>query len=350
MVASKRKQKKPRKYGGKKRGSYSRSSRYSRRAYSRGPYRALRPQVLPKYLYAQLNPFGPLSKGVRIPDANTASSVGCHSLETIPLNISSSGYLGAQLVSPIVRALYANVATNAASSVTWPNYFIGSNVVASSKEPSMTAQFDSYRPVAQGVRISCSVNSTTAQGYLHVGLMSLSETGATGLDGVNLPTTVSQMVDLHGYKRFTISSLTQEPVYICNRPTDASGGRYVDATTALGTATAVGPPVQTGVTFNDWNFPVGWMCIIIFVEGSTGTSPVTLDIITHWEGQLKPGSLPFDKPAEDPNQRVLDLTARVLSRADVAWQGEMDGCVKSIFGGSSASKHVTGIPGVTNLR
>lgn len=308
--------------------STSRSSHYRRKRYTRKP-RLSGPRPIPKFLAAQVNPFDPQVRGVRVPDENTAPSSSFHTYDQCSIgalastaNGTESNRLSMILFTPAVYQYGVvptnNVDTNTASQVTWSTTSWTTGGLIPDKFTQVSAAYSVCRPVAHGIRICCPLKPTEAQGFLHIALMTVSMRAQIGPGDNNgaavaVPNTISRMRELPHYRRVTLASLTQEPLVVTNRFLDQTAFRYSDVgTNDLATQTTPGGN----------HVPLSWMCILVAVEShnqTAGTSLAVVENITHYEGQSRPDALNQDDSPEPTEPDHFDGTAATISAFPACW-------------------------------
>lgn len=218
MVARRRSYRKKR---GPKRRS-GRTTRVSRRRTTR-PKRKAAPMVLNKFIAAQLNPFDERVAGVKIPDENTVPSVTFAVEDSLTLSSNATYGTACFAVRSPITSAYVGSTSASTTSWTW-NAAFGSSSNAS-EQSSIVAAMDLMRTAAYGVRVSCPLAATTASGYIHICTTAQNFRGQTTW---SYPTSLSDMSKQPGYKKFTLSSLTQRPLVVTAKPIDNSAYRYFD--------------------------------------------------------------------------------------------------------------------------
>lgn len=229
-----------------------------------------------KYLAAQINPFEDSVTGVKIPDANSmpSSTVKSDDYFTLTLAAGESCSANAITVDPSTYRISAPVGS-AGSSWTWAAAYGGTT--SASKRGQMASECAAYRAVAQAVRITSGLAPTTVTGFVHVALYIVSTYNQATWD---LPTTVTALANLPGYKRIPLSRLTTEGLVVVNRPLDCTSQRYEDIDAAVG---------QTASTQNEFQIPHQWAVILIAVEGvPLASTPIVIEVATHYETIQRP--------------------------------------------------------------
>lgn len=259
-------------------------------------------RYLSSFALAQLNPFDPGIRGVKVPDENTAPSSAYYAYDESSVTTSTTN-ASCVAMFPSVTAYRVDATNNVAvSSWTWPAGYGGtsnSNILTSVQNNMNVA-----RPVAHGVRLVCPLAPTSATGFVHVCLYALNDLSQTTW---NLPTTVAQMTELPYYKRLTLAALTQTPLVCGNKFMDMTAFRYLDAATSDVANTANGL----------FMVPHQWMCILIAVEGApSGSTCLSMENVVHYEGQAKFGSLNISAKPCPVDKVDLERTSRVVQNAD----------------------------------
>lgn len=256
--------------------------------------------ALHKFTLAQVNPFNRDCYDCRIPDTNTAPSGAFSSYDEIA-PATSGGNAVCYAFFPSVRCGYIASTNNVgASSWTW----VGTTQNAVTNYTALNAQYNLYRPVAHGVRVTSGLAATTASGYVHLCLYSPSLTA--GANWV-LPLSVADMATCPFYKRINIASLVQDPVIYVNKYMDEAAHVYRDLEKGFGM------PADSQMIQTTW----GWMCVMVCIEGfPSGTNPITVEVIGHYEGQSNFGAMITDQPAEMPNAPVMAATSAITAIRD----------------------------------
>jgi len=258
--------------------------------------------ALHKFTLAQINPFNRDCYDCRVPDTNTAPSSSFSTYDEIaPVTSGTNAVCYAFL--PSTRCCYIPSANNVGIS-SWNWTSVASAQTAVTNLTALQAQYALYRPVAHGVRITSGLAATSASGYVHICLYSQTLTAATNFV---LPNTVADMATCPFYKRINIASLVQDPVIFVNKYMDESAHMYRDLDKGFA------PGADSQMIQTNW----GWMTVLVAVEGfPSGTNPITVEVIGHYEGQSQFGSMIMDQPAEVPNQPVMAATSAITAIRD----------------------------------
>lgn len=306
-------------------------STYRRNYYPR--YKAIA-NTPPQFMLAQLNPFDPAARGVRVPDESTAPSSAFHLFDNDSITPSSGGVavnneICAGLYLPNCNTYkYSQSATSVGiTTVTWDATF--TPITQPSKLSSVVAQYSVARPVAHGIRLTCPLAPTTVTGFAHIALLSIDTYNSNGLNGLFtngiLPNSVAGMRELPHYRRVTLASLTQEPLVVVNKYLDTTAFRYVDTNSnELAAFSAEGV----------FHVPQSWMAILVMVEGhsqSPGTSVLNVDNMCHFEGQSKASGLNTDDSAETANPDVFDGTSSAAGQSPASYLSSEQGTVGGLF-------------------
>ena len=250
-------------------GSYSRRGRKATKRYGRTkvPRSFIKTPAngfvngapLSQYQIAQVDAFDPRSVGVRIPDSNSTPSCGVLTSDDYSLPVPSPGFSCAFAFQPNTSTSLVTAVGATVTSWTWPATFGGAT--ASNKFAPIAANFDMFRPVSHGVRISSSLASTAATGFCHIAVYPSRTTKNTW----DFPTNIAAMADCMWYTRVTISSLTQTPYVIQNKFLDCTANRYIDTADGAvhrGDNPAGGATVGAGMLHvaNEW-------CTVIIALG-----------------------------------------------------------------------------------
>jgi len=287
-------------------GSYSRrgrkaTKRYGRtkvpRSYVKTPKNGFVAGCpLSQYQIAQVDAFDPRAVGVRIPDSNSTPSVGLLTSDDWNLGIpATNNYARCWALQP--NTSISIVPSTGVSSTTWSwaaNF--GSNI-QSNKYASVGTNFDLFRPVAHGVRISCSLASTAATGFCHIAVYPSRTTKTTW----DFPTSISAMADCMWYTRITVSSLTQTPYVIQNKFLDCTANRYIDTVDTNGRKGDNPAGAASNLGAGAISVANEWCTVLIALEGANGTgtdnTPISAETLVHYEALPAPGGVQVGLPA-----------------------------------------------------
>lgn len=298
----------------------SRYRRFSRRGYiPAAPSRQLAVTDLPKFYRAQVDPFSREGLGVRVPDDNTAPSSAVLAYDNVTMTVpgnTAQGMAFAYVFNPSLLSMcnsskiYSSAGSGAASTFAWNTDFTNGRT-SSSKYTAITNSFNLSRPVAHGIRLSCAGASTSVQGFVHVCILPLDVSGATGYSTcVGIPLSFSDMASSPSYRKFTLASLTQNPVCVVNKYMDQTAFRYTDTS-----ATEIRAS-------NDFVVPNSWCSIFVAVEQhnlAAGAAVMDVESVCHYEMTSKPQSVNPDMPAEPANRKLFDATSVAVSRVGGAY-------------------------------
>lgn len=320
-------------------GSYRRKSAYRKTSYQRKSRRVQSSgshccstgnQLDPgqKFILAQADPFEPRSFGGKIPDSSTIPSV------PTPLQWNQS--LTTAVVDPnrahawaFTTSLYSNFVTatgSTASTWAWNS--------APAVSPSYTAYtnaFELYRPVAHAIRLSCPFAPTTTTGFVHIALATEAAVNTAGLQVASytqLATSLSEMSGYTFYKRFTLASLTQNPITLVNKWTDESAFRYSspnarfdDPADASTTPAANTSKAIAGASFA---VPLSWGTLLVAVEGAqpsggaVSITPLQAEVILHTEGIPQKSGVLIGSTAAAFDSGILNAVSQAQAGADFA--------------------------------
>jgi len=284
---------------GTKRGGYIYYDKY--------PQRVPRaPRLKTKYLTALANPFHPNSYGIRIPDSNTVPSQSFYSLETQQITSSATaGWATAQLYFPNLQYQGANGIGTSGTVWGWGANYLAQDFGNAQVWVNTAMNYSAIRPVAHGIKITAIQALTAITGTLHYGYGPMVVNNQVTWTG---PVSIAQMQRLTGYGRVAISSLSQKPLVLVNRPLDVTSQRYV----------APGD-TQLGTVDGGFDFANQWCCIYIAIEGASPVSTAILEIdsLIHYEGIVatagNAGIISTGQDAEPYNPTVIGAAAHMLA-------------------------------------
>jgi len=223
-----------------------------------------------KFALAQIDPFDSRCLGAKIPDSNSMPSLANCDTDQVNLTPDGTNTLSAFAFYPGYSTAIATATPAAGSTVSWTTAAMAGRRNATK----LVDNLEAYRPVAHGVRLSTSLSSTTANGFVHIGLAVESYVNDPGLPStaLSLPTNVNSMTGLAYYKRVTLSSLTQSPLTVINKWIDDTAFRYTDPRTTIAAGTHASTAIQQ---YSHLQFQQSWATIVVMVEGpSSSASPV----------------------------------------------------------------------------
>lgn len=299
--------------------SYSRSRRRSAPVYRRRRRIAARPStsrtmVVPTglqsvsktirkipFLMAQIDPFLPVVRGVKVPDANTMESSTVQIQDEVTLN-TVTGTVNGWIFNPAVTSAFVAGTTPAANSWVWPATFGGGTDVSTLAQ--FQAAYTATRCVAHGIRLSCLLAPTTVTGFVHVAVYAPATFGAPTWP---FPTTISAMRDLPHYRKVTLASLTQNPLTVVNKFLDQTAFRYVSSDETNGGFINAG---RSGFQVTH-----SWASIIVAIEGAPTASALGVEIIQHHETLNRAGTSNGASPAAPPSPGVMNAAANIAADA-----------------------------------
>lgn len=294
-----------------------------------------------QYQLAQIDAFDPRAVGVKIPDSNTTPSCGVMVSDDFNLTSPGTNFAVCYALQPsISTSLVTSNSVTSAVAWTWPATFTGTT--ASNKYGSIAANFDLFRPVAHGVRISSSLSSTAAAGFVHIAVYPSRTTKTTW----DFPTTIAGMADCMWYTRITLSSLTQTPYVIQNKFLDCTAQRYIDTTDSTNkqgdNPTGSGNTTRAGV----FNVANEWCTILIALEGTAVggslTVPVSAENLVHYEALPAPGGVQAGGPAAQFDPRDLQGASAIGAQTNPVSPVTPGGAASSIREGVAVAAQAAG--------
>lgn len=319
-------------------GGYSRYSRKKASRYGR-PKTSKRMVVTPKngfisgaplsqYQLSQVDAFDPRSVGVKIPDSNTTPSCGIMVSDDLNLSVPGNNWAQCFAFQPSISTTMVVGPGASSSTWTWPINFGGSQ--SSAKYGSVAANYDLYRPVSHGVRISSSLSTTSATGFVHIAVYPSRTTKSTW----DFPTSLALMSECMWYTRITVSSLTQTPYVIQNKFLDCTAQRYIDTNDSTNrqgdNPTGTGNTTRAGV----FNVANEWCTILIAIEGAAVgaavTNPISAETLVHYEALPSPGGVQAGNPAAHMDPQDLQGASSIAAQIDPVQQVSPSGQSSSI--------------------
>lgn len=263
-----------------------------------------------KFALAQIDPFDPRCLGAKIPDSNTMPSLANADTDQVSITSGTDA-----LTAVAFYPSYQNgviTATNTAGVITWPN----ANFVGRRNATNIINNLEAIRPVAHAIRLSSSLSSTSATGFVHIGLSVETMTNDTEpANQMPLPKTVNDMTGLAHYKRFTLSSLTQSPLTVINKWIDDTAFRYLDP------RTPVGGGQQASSTFPQlYNLQLGtsWAAIVVMVDGPVSASVLSAEHLLLTEALPKKNSFIIGSAAAPNSPGTISAVSAMQSETDFA--------------------------------
>jgi len=294
-----------------------------------------------QYQLAQIDAFDPRAVGVKIPDSNTTPSCGVMVSDDFNLSSPGTNYAVCYALQPsISTSLITSNSVTSSQAWTWPTSFGGTT--ASNKYGSIAANFDLFRPVAHGVRISSSLSSTAATGFVHIAVYP-SRTTKTSWD---FPTSLALMADCMWYTRITLSSLTQTPYVIQNKFLDCTAQRYIDTNDGANkqgdNPSSASNTTRAGV----FNIANEWCTILIALEGTAVggglTVPLSAETLVHYEALPAPGGVQAGGPAAQFDPRDLQGASAIGAQTNPVSPVTPGGAASSIREGVAVAAQAAG--------
>lgn len=252
------------------------------------------------FLAAQIDPFLPSVRGVKVPDANTMES-GTVQIQDEYTCQSVVSTVNGWIFNPFITSL-AVPGNQGTSSWTWPLAYGGGIDAATTAQ--FAAAYTATRCVAHGIRLSCLLAPTTVTGFVHVCVYAPSTFGATTWP---FPTTIAAMRDLPHYRKVTLASLTQNPLTIVNKFLDQTAFRYVSSD-----ETAAG---YTNTSRSNFQVTHSWGSILVAIEGAPTAAALGVEIIQHHETLARAGTSNGSSPAAPPQPDVMNAAANISADA-----------------------------------
>jgi len=217
-----------------------------------------------KFALAQLDPFEPLAQGAKVPDSTTIPSIANCDTDQVALTTSAAQTLAAFAFWPTYTAATL-VATHAAGVLSWNTTTVGA-LQNRRNQAAVVTNIEGIRPVAHAIRISSSLASTSATGFVHIGIATESRLTAVA-NTWQLPVDVNEMTGLAHYKRFTLSALTQSPITAINKWLDETAFRYE-------IPEAINAPTGTASNLANFVFGGSWGQLVVMVENVPASSTI----------------------------------------------------------------------------
>ena len=252
------------------------------------------------FLMAQIDPFLPVVRGVKVPDANTMESGTVQVQDEATLNTVATQVNG-WIFNPALTS-YVVPGTSGAGSWTWPATYGGGLDVSTLAQ--FQAAYTATRCVAHGIRLSCLLAPTTVTGFVHVAVYA---PGTFGAPTWPFPTTIAAMRDLPHYRKVTLASLTQNPLTVVNKFLDQTAFRYIDSN-------------ETNAGYNNSSRMVfqvthSWASIIVAIEGAPTASALGVEVVQHHEALARAGTSNGSSPAAPPQPAVMNAAANIAADA-----------------------------------
>lgn len=320
------------------RRSYRRSRYGRRRRYSRVSRGVVGLHKLPKFIKAQIDPFDRSVGGVKIPDSNTYPSTALTSEDQWLGQSTDANGLCAYAFLPSLKNAKVNHTASSTSAWTWSAAYAGGE--DSGRLTSIANNYTLVRPVAHGIKISCSGAPTTTTGNLHVAIVAATSFGKSTW---NLPVNISQMSNGMFYKKYPLAMFTQQTLTIVNKFIDCTATRYLDPSSD-GVASAVDVEFQTN----------GWATICIAVEGGpASTALLAIEEVLHLEAIPKVEAVDSSSSAAPFNINTLQGASHLAGNVPAAFteqerQSYFQDVTAAVQGGvydaASSAYHSYGLP------
>lgn len=230
-----------------------------------------------KFALAQLDPFEPRALGAKVPDSNSIPSLANADTDQVAIPTVASQTIRAMAFWPTYTdaTLLSGYTTAAPNTLDWDTAVVAgytSAVLGNRRnQTNVVDAVEGIRPVAHAIRISSSLASTTATGFIHVGLATESRYSTANGTTWELPNSVAQMTGLAYYKRFTVSSLTQSPITVINKWIDDTAFRYNLPNSRNGPTTSVG-------NHGTFEFGGSWGQLVVFLEGVPASQSAVVSV------------------------------------------------------------------------
>lgn len=302
---SRRRYRRPARYS-RRRAAYSGRRSYGRRRrYGGGSRRPVmrRRARFSKFLLAQVDPFDERAQGAKIPDSNTMPSSAFAVNDETNLATGATWTCAAAAYGPNMNNI-RYVATPA-SNTTWSWGGEGSGDI-STRAAGLIGQYKMYRVAAHGVRISVPTSVTSTVGFLHVAVYPNDFFQAAALP---FPQSLGQLNQCTWYKRFTLSSLTQQTLTVVNKIMDVNAQLYRDINVSESNASSTNSNLVAH-TF-------GFATIIVALEGvPVGTTAIAVEHISLCEGIPLATGIVTPTPAADFNPEELGVASKIGAKQD----------------------------------
>lgn len=292
-----------RRYSRRKARTYRRRyRRRARRTVSR--FRRSQGMKLSKFVMAQVNPFDNRVDGCKIPDSNTYPSCPLRVEDIFASQASDANGLYVRAFIPMLVNNIVGHTAGTSSSWTWSAAYGGA--ANSSKAATVAAQYQLVRPVAHGVRVTCSGAPTAVTGNLHVAIVAMSDFNQTTWA---LPTSVADLSNAMFYKKYPVAQFTQQSLTVVNKFLDCTSTRYID-------------PESDGIAnAGDINFQTnGWAVILVCLEGAAATtSMLGIEEVMHFEAIPVTTGLDTTTPAAAFNVKEQEAASRLAGNSPAAF-------------------------------
>lgn len=291
-----------------RRQSYRRST-YSRRRYprrSRRMTRRGRNVRLSRYAMAQIDPFSQKVIGCKIPDSNTypSNAFRVDDAWSVKATDASFGTVAFALHPTLQNQIINPLSYSAAGQWHWDPLYGGGQ--PSSRLAGVKSNYSLFRPVSHGVKLSCPGASTSISGNLHVCVVANSSfQKATWW----YPTNIAEMSNAMFYRRYPLSTFTQQSLTLVNKFLDQTASRYIDPESD-GIATADDDSFQSN----------GWATIVVAVEGSTvATNVIQAENVLHIEAIPDKNGISTATPPASFSTAELEQVSEITSKTEAAF-------------------------------
>lgn len=271
-----------------------------------------------KFALAQLDPFEPRCLGAKVPDSNSIPSLANADTDQVSIPTIASQSVRAMAFWPTYgdATLLSGYTTASPNTLAWDTAVAAGYTVATlaarRNYTNVVNAIEGIRPVAHAIRISSSLASTTATGFLHVGLATESRLSSSATIW-QLPTSVAEMTGLSHYKRFTVSSLTQSPITVINKWIDDTAFRY-------NIPTSVNVPSTGTGSMSTFEFGGSWGQLVVFLEGvpASQSSVVSVEHILLTEMIPKKDSFILGTTAAPNSTATMSAVSSMVAEQDFA--------------------------------
>jgi len=271
-----------------------------------------------KFVLVQADPFEPKFGGAKVPDSSTIPSIATPvtaSLSCITGAATQANWNAAWAFYPTLAGTQIAAVGTSTSAVTWT----GAVAYDFPQTSSYIAQFEVYRPVAHGIRLSCPFAPTSTTGFVHVALAvetSYNAASATAAaQYLQLPTSINEISGYPYYKRVTLASLTQSPLTIINKWTDETAFRYSNPD--------VNQQASTGATGMTFHIPYSWGTLVVMVEGYSSVTtasnpqiPLQAEVILHTEAIPTKTSTILGNTAAASEPQLMSAVSQAVANTD----------------------------------
>lgn len=272
-----------------------------------------------KFALAQIDPFEPRALGAKIPDSNSVPSLANADTDQVALGTITGQTTRAMAFWPTYTdaTLTSGYTTASPNVVVWDSgtaaNYVSAEYANRRNRTQVLAAVEGIRPVAHAIRVSSSLASTTATGFLHIGLATESRFSSINQNSWELPTTVAEMTGLTHYKRFTVSSLTQSPITVINKWIDDTAFRY-------NTPNSTNRPTSTVGAHSNFEFGGSWGQLVVFLEGvpANQASCVSIEHILLSEMIPRKDSFVLGTTAAPNSPATLGAVGAMVSNTDFA--------------------------------